>query len=252
MNRRAQQWCLWSGPVFMAVFLLGFWVIAGLVPPPSPHDSALKIAHVYQQNTNGIRAGLLITMIAAALMVPFGALITVHMRRIEGRSSVLAYTVLAMTAINCILITMPVMIMTVAAFRPGRDPVLTQTLNDLAWIPFVMVFPPAVVQSIAIAFATFTDKAKRPVFPRWVAYFNLWVAFLFLPAGLLTFFKHGPFAWNGLLSFWVALSVFGTWYVVMFVALRGAIKQEFEAEPVAAEAPADLAAPAPVPIPQHA
>src|SRR5258706_16403155 len=114
MNRRAQQLCLWSGPVFMLVFLLGFWVIAGLVPPPSPHDTATKIAHLYQQNTNGIRLGLLITMIAAAVSVPFGALITVQMRRVEGRSSVLAYTVLAMTAINCILIVMPVMIMTAA------------------------------------------------------------------------------------------------------------------------------------------
>src|SRR6516165_8017313 len=82
MSRRARQLCLWSGPAFMAVFLFGFWVIAGLVPPPSPHDSALKIAHLYQQNTNGIRLGLLITMIAAALSVPFGALIAVHMKRI--------------------------------------------------------------------------------------------------------------------------------------------------------------------------
>ena len=249
MSRRARQLCLWSGPAFMAVFLFGFWVIAGLVPPPSPHDSALKIAHLYQQNTNGIRLGLLITMIAAALSVPFGALIAVHMKRIEGRSPVLAYTVLAMTAINCILITMPVMIMTAAAFRPARDPALTQLLNDLAWIPFVMVFPPAVVQNIAIAVATFSDKAPRPVFPRWVAYFNLWVAFLFLPAGLLTFFKHGAFAWNGLLSFWVALTVFGTWYLVMFVVLRGAVEQEFSAsDGIEAE-------PEPVPraaVPQHA
>jgi hypothetical protein len=250
MNRRAQELCLWSGPVFMLVFLLGFWVIAGLVPPPSPHDTAAKIAHLYQENTNGIRLGLLITMIAAALSVPFGALITVQMRRIEGRSSVLAYTVLAMTAINCILIVMPVMIMTAAAFRPARDPALTQLLNDVAWIPFVMVFPPAVVQNISIAVATFSDRATGPVFPRWVAYFNLWVAFLFLPAGLLTFFKHGPFAWNGLLSFWVALTMFGTWYLVMTYALRGAIKQQFEAEPASPEAAAErLRRPA---VPQHA
>ena len=54
---------------------------------------------------------------------------------------------------------------------------------------------------------------------------------------------------NGLLSFWVALTVFGTWYLVMFVVLRGAVEQEFSAsDGIEAE-------PEPVPraaVPQHA
>jgi len=251
MNRKAQMVCLWSAPAFMIVFLIGF-LIAGLLPPPSPHSSAIKIAHFYANHTNAIRLGLLVMLLAGAMSVPFNCLIGVHLKRIEGRSHVLAYTVVAMGAVNCILICMPVMIMTAAAFRPLRDPNLTQTLNDLAWIPFVMVFPPAVIQNLCIAFATFTDGSRKPVFPRWVAYFNLWCSFLFLPAGLLTFFKTGPFAWNGLLSFWVALTVFGSWYFVMFYALREAIKSQAADEAAGAEPATERVVPPVTAVPQHA
>lgn len=44
-----------------------------------------------------------------------------------------------------------------------------------------------------------------------------------LPGGLVTFFKSGPFAWNGILAFWLPLTVFGIWYGVMFMLLRKAI-----------------------------
>lgn len=82
----------------------------------------------------------------------------------------------------------------------------------------------AVVQAAAVAVAVLGDKSTRPLIPRWVGYFNLWVILLFLPGGLATFFKTGAFAWNGLLAFWLAAVVFGLWYVVMTVMLRRAIR----------------------------
>jgi hypothetical protein len=48
------------------------------------------------------------------------------------------------------------------------------------------------------------------------------VAVLFIPGGLLTFFKTGPFAWSGVFVYWVPLVVFFSWYLVMFVVLRQA------------------------------
>ena len=36
MNTRMQMWCLWCGPAAMILFFLGFWGIAGLVPPRIP------------------------------------------------------------------------------------------------------------------------------------------------------------------------------------------------------------------------
>ena len=50
---------------------------------------------------------------------------------------------------------------------------------------------------------------------------SLWLAFLVLPATLIVFFKHGPFAWTGLIGFWIPAAAFGVWYLVMaWVVLR--------------------------------
>jgi len=50
-------------------------------------------------------------------------------------------------------------------------------------------------------------------------------AVLFCPGSLLYFFKDGPFAWNGALSWWLVVVVFCAWFVIMFFALRSAIHQ---------------------------
>ncbi|MEV0110022.1 hypothetical protein AB0H42_27305 [Nocardia sp. NPDC050799] len=88
---------------------------------------------------------------------------------------------------------------------------------------------PFVVQNIAIALVVLRDRAERPILPRWVAYANLWVAFLFLPGVLSYFFKSGPFAWQGLFSFWLALSSYAAWAFIMGFALRKALLEEYAA-----------------------
>ena len=233
MTRRNQLFCLWSAPVFLALFFVGFWILAGWIPPPAPHWSAAHVAAMFRNNTSQIRAGLMVTMLAAAFVLPFVALITDQMKRIEGRSSVLAYTQLVSGATTTMLILISVMVWSAAAFRPGRSPELTQALNDVAWFPFVMALSPIVIESVSIALAVLSDKSTKPVFPRWVGYFNLWAAVLYLPGMLITYFKHGAFAWNGLLTFWLALVVLGAWFVVMFVVLRRAIAEQAQAEQVA-------------------
>jgi len=59
-----------------------------------------------------------------------------------------------------------------------------------------------------------------------LGYFNIWVALLFAPGGLITFFKTGPFAWSGLLAFYVAGTVFAAWFFVMVTMLVKAIDQQ--------------------------
>jgi hypothetical protein len=38
---------------------------------------------------------------------------------------------------------------------------------------------------------------------------------LFVPGLFVGFFVRGPFAWNGILSFWVAAAAYGTWLLAM-------------------------------------
>jgi hypothetical protein len=120
--------------------------------------------------------------------------------------------------------------MIVAAFRPYRHPELTQTLNDLAWIPFVMVFSAVLVQCLAIGIAII-NGGDQDVMPRWAGYFNFWIAVLLFPAVLIPFFKTGPFAWQGALEFWLAAGVFFGWIVVMTVVVHGSVTRQAAADP---------------------
>jgi hypothetical protein len=221
-----QKLCARSGYLVIALFGCAFWPLAKFIPVPSPTLSASEVAAIYSNNTNGIRFGMLLMSISGAIFAPFVAVISVQMKRIEGVSPILTYTQLSSGSIGALFFIIPAIIFGAAAYRPDRPPELTLLLNDLAWFFAVMPVAAAFMQNIAIALAIFSDKRASPVFPRWLGFFNIWVALLFAPGGLITFFKTGPFAWNGLLAFYVAGTVFAAWFFVMVTMLIKAIDQQ--------------------------
>jgi hypothetical protein len=83
-----------------------------------------------------------------------------------------------------------------------------------------------VSSNIAIAVAVFSDRSRVLVFPRWVAYLNLWVVLLFIPTGVITFFKTGPFTYGGVLGFYIPLAVFAVWLVAMPYAVWSHLQRE--------------------------
>lgn len=82
-----------------------------------------------------------------------------------------------------------------------------------------------VLQSLAIGLCILGNESSEEVYPRWLGYASLWVAFLSMPGALIPFFKTGPFAWNGLFGFWLAVIAFFFWFSSMYVytvkAIRG-------------------------------
>lgn len=225
MNLRTQRLAVWTGPLLCLLFGIGLVGLAQWVPPPRADASMAEVAAMYSEHTNRLRSGLVLMMLGAGFLASWGSAITTQLKRIEGSHSPMTWTNLACTAANVMVVTVPVMVMIAASFRPDRNPEITQALNDLAWIMFVMVFPPVMVQELAIAGAVFGNSEQK-IYPRWVGYFNVWCALLLLPALLLPFFKTGAFAWQGVLEFWLAGIVFFGWIVVMTVATLGAIKQQ--------------------------
>lgn len=223
LSGKVQIWCVWCGPVFAVIFFIGM-LLAGLLPPPGPTRSAAQVAAFYRGNPTEIRLGLMIMMLAAGLTIPFTAALAILMRRIEGRECPMTIVQVIGGALGAVAILVPVFLFTAAAFRPGRSPELIQALDDAAWLPFVMNYPPALLQVLSVAVVILLDRSRTPIFPRWVGYYNIWVAVAFIPGGLATFFQHGVFAWNGLLAFWLAAVEFGSWYVVMAVAMRRAVR----------------------------
>lgn len=220
-----QRVCAWSGVICVALFFLAFGV-AGFIPPLTPHSSAQKIAEYYQQHATAVRFGACIMLVSGLFYAAFTAVVSAQMMRIPGVHISVTFTQLVAGAFACITFMLPAMLFVVTSFRPGRDPQLTQLLNDLSWIILVMPWPPFLAQNWAFSFAILSDRREQPLFPRWLAYLNLWAPIVFSPSLLLPFFKVGPFAWNGIFVMWIPALVFILQFVANTWMLLRAIRSE--------------------------
>lgn len=226
MNIKNQLICAWAGPLCLVLFIIGMWPLAQFLPPLSPNDSANEIVAIYQADPIAIRLGILFMLTSGALQGPYAAAISIQMMRIEGKNPIMSYVQLGAGAVAMLVVSIPMMAFAATAFRPERMPEITQALNDLSWLLFLMPFGPASIQSLAIGLAVLADKNPTPIFPRWVAYFNFWVALAYVAGGFIMFFRTGPFAWDGLVGFWIPAITYFIWLLLMCPILIRAIRSE--------------------------
>jgi hypothetical protein len=224
-DNRVQLWCVYSAFVFIAVFLIGWVGLAGFVPPPSPNDTAAHIAQLYRDRLIPIRVGLVLSLVASALLLPWGGAICAQMMRIEGSRAPLTWAWIAAQGCVVIEFVYPCTFWLVAAFRI-EDETRVQTFNDLGWLPFLGIVCTGMFQMVALAVLTIRDRRPDPVFPRWFAYFQLWCALgVSLTFGVYIF-KSGPMAWNGALGFWIPVTFYFIWVVVTTLVTARAIKRD--------------------------
>jgi hypothetical protein len=223
MNAKTQRICLWCGPLLTIVFFIGFGLIARFIPPPDPALSAADIADLYRQHSERIRLGMLLSMWAGVLCVPWVIVVGLQMKRIEGQFAPLAYVQMALGLLLPMEFIVPLYFFQVAAYRPGRSVEVVQALNDLGWLPFTGLVYTVVGQAIVIGVAILADKRTTPVFPRWAGYFSIWAGLLMTPASVDVFFMDGPLAWNGAIAWWVLLVTFFVWLIVLTVVTFQAI-----------------------------
>jgi hypothetical protein len=220
-----QRICAIGGIVCLVLFFGGF-VAAHFLPPMSPSLSAAQVAAHYRGHTNGIRVGAGLIFLSSMFYAWFTALIAGQARRIPGVQPTVVNAVLVSGAFGCITFLLPALLFAVTAFRPERTPDTTLMLNDMSWIILVMPWAPFMPQYFAFAFAILSDPRPKPLFPRWLAYLNVSVELAFTPAILLPFFKSGPFAWNGIIVFWVPAVTFSVLFIANTICLLRAINTE--------------------------
>ncbi|MDB5968368.1 MAG: hypothetical protein JWQ90_818 [Hydrocarboniphaga sp.] len=226
-DKRVQLWCAYSVFGFIVLFLIGWVGFAGFVPPRSPMEGADDIAQFYRANLLGIRIGMVLSIFASALLLPWGGAVSAQILRIEGPRAPLMWAWVAAQGCVVIEFVYPCTFWLVAAFRPD-DATRVQTFNDLGWLPFLGIVCTGMFQMVALAVVTFRDSRPDPVFPRWFAFFQLWCA---VGVGLtfgVFIFKTGPFAWNGILGFWVAVTVYFLWVVGTTLMTIRAINRDDE------------------------
>lgn len=214
MNRAVHKFCAWSGTACLVVMVIGFVLMAGFIPTRPPSQTAVETAQFIIDNRTRIRWGLIVSMVAASLLMPYTASMAIHMRRIEGRYPALAMIQFGLGTLFVLEFIYLIFFWQTATFRVDRAPELVQLLNDMAWVPFVGLTSTEVLAVASFGIAVLLDRRDRPIFPRWLGYYNIWVALMFTPGTFNVFFHNGPLAWNGLVAWYIPLIVFAGWLLI--------------------------------------
>jgi hypothetical protein len=83
--------------------------------------------------------------------------------------------------------------------------------NDAAFLCFLLPWPTASLQMIALAMAGYGDRSAHPAFPRGLCHFSILSAIVLAGAAGPAFTHSGPFAYDGALGYYIPLAFFAVW-----------------------------------------
>jgi len=245
---RYQLIAAWCGPAFLVTFVF-FWGILGHnIPNPSPALSAADLAARYADNLGQIRLGFIVALITVVFYLPWSAYISARMARIEGPYPVLANLQLLGGGLTVMVVSFSATFWAVAAFRRERDPALIELLTDTGWLVIDLQYACTTLQMVALALAVLADRKNKatPLMPNWACYLTIFCAVSFFPASLTGVLKTGPFAWDGVMSYyfpyfcWLCWEITASSFFIRDVRrrMREAERAPIESEPLAASATA--------------
>lgn len=212
-----QKLALYAGPFFVITFVIFWGWMGNNLPPPHPAWPAQAFTDRYDNNLASIRVGFLVSLVTICFYLPWTAYVTMRMKRIEtGPFPVLAYTQLLGGCLTVMVVSISMWCWVVAAQRPERTPEITQMLTDAGWLMNDTAYMCTTIQMWAMALCFLHDKkAKIPVMPNWACYLTIFCGATFFPASLTAILRDGPFAYDGLLGYWLP---YPAWLIWMFVA----------------------------------
>jgi hypothetical protein len=226
------KFCAYTGLAFAFFWPFAATVVANFqyILPPSAADSADKVVSEYLAHTLGIRIATVIFIFSSILYTTWSASIIQMVRRRERQWPILFNIMLISVACEVVVVMFIGFFWGAASWRPGETShEVTQALNDLGWLGVLFTGAPFALFQLALAASILMDNSKRPAFPRWSGYFNIFVSFFMCEACLLLFFKTGPFSQNGVLVFYLPMIAFFVWIVAFSVLTVRAINAEAEA-----------------------
>jgi len=227
MSERGQTIIIIWGLVFMAIFAVAWIWLLQMVPPPSPTFSPEAVAAFYTENSFKIKLGAMIASWTSAFMVPFSVVVAIQMARLETGLPVWSVLALAGGILMSMFLVFPPVIWGVAAFTPERAPEATALLNELANLTLVTTDQFYIFQMIAITYVSLNYPADaNTAFPRWLGWFILWVAVAFEVGAIAFMTKTGPFAWDGIIVFWMPFALFFAWVPLTSIIMLRAIKRQ--------------------------
>ncbi|MBO0678076.1 hypothetical protein JRC04_11420 [Mycolicibacterium sp. S2-37] len=219
-DKRDISMVFWIVPAFYGAFGLIFFALARVMPPPRPDVTVSEQVDFFTRHTTTIQIGfgVLILIIGGAGIA--NGIVVYHMKRMTSGSAC-AYIYLGGMAVGalpgCLLVALCFL---TAVYRPDRDPELLALLYDLGCLSYVGSLGCFTAAYFGLAIAILYDRNQ--IFPKWLAYVTIWQIVTEILAVPVWVFKAGPFAWNGSMSFWTGVVIFGFWLSCVIFFLKKA------------------------------
>lgn len=230
IDTRYWRFCLWMGPLFVSVFYYCWGVLGHNFPPFSPDAPAAEIAAYFREHRNDIRLGMVIAMTFAPAYGIWGYALAKLLAQVVPENSILVQLARVGAAWTTITILVPSSFWLTAAYRPDALPDwMIQMLYDMAWLLIDLAYAVTSVQLVALGVGFLHDKRAVPLVPKWLAWYGIWVGFMFVAECLMPFFFSGAFARDGILNFWIEFLIWMVWLPVLtFYGLRAVTRIEAE------------------------
>ena len=227
MDKGVAKAFTWSAVVVILGLIIAQGFLMHFLPAPDPSLSAEALRQVFIDRRLEIQIGSIIQIIAWSFWATWGIVVTTFMRKMERGYPFLTYASIALVGGGFVFFIFIPMTWAVCAFRASEmNPQIIQFANDWVWFDWLFTWPPFAVWFFVVAIAIFKDHNVPTIYPRWVAWFNVWCGFLIFPAALIAFFKTGPFAYNGIGAFWFPVVIFFGEIVVMVVMSLKVVNQQ--------------------------
>jgi hypothetical protein len=199
-------------------------VFGRATPPPQPDVTDLQVALWYAEHRVVIQIGFVLLLATAGGAAIANGIIGYFMLRMSSGKA-LAYAYIGSMGVGALPgFQLIALCWLTALYRPERSAESMHMLYDLGMLSYNGTAGCFTAAYIVLAIAILYDKNK--IFPKWFAYVQLWQVVTELLATQMFVFPAGAFSWNGAITFWIAVSVFGAWVVFLLPILRKAAKAE--------------------------
>jgi len=232
-SKRELRLTWYATVAFYQMYAVVFFLFTHIQPPGQPWYDPREVSQWFARHHGGLLFGLALIFALGGLSATSIGLITYSIRRMSV-SRAFAYSYLILYSVSAVPGFMFICVaLTAGAMRPDRDPKLQQWLYDLGFLSFAGTMGVFLIGSLVWMTAILLDT--NGVFPKWFGYLNLCNALTEVVVAPSWIFQRGMFAWNGLISWWVDVVVFGLYTGVFILLLKRMIDRD---GPLPAEAAA--------------
>jgi len=209
---KQQLFGLWCAPIFSVLIAIGWLGFAHFWQPAAADLSAEATKQFFTVTyRDGMLLGNSILIVGCAFLVVASIQFGLMLADIEGRRPLWSIT----AAVSGILIAVIVFLnggfWIGAAYRQEAGADIVVALNDTAWFGFLLGWVFLSLQMIATAMVALGEASAEPTIPRWISKASIAGAILLACAGGPAFTKSGPFAYHGLLGFYMPMVIWGVW-----------------------------------------